>query len=218
LKKRDNRRVVSDVGTAGRPRKVDDDAAGRSESTQTRVSPVNNARVAGPAIPDCPDQDRDRSHRPPSGPRSVGDVMSGASPTVRPESSIKEIALAMAGSSANSVPVVDSSSRLIGVVTERDILFRACSGDKSIEDLRASDAMNPDATGLTSIHSLSTALSTMTRLHRLELPVVDADLRVVGMISVRDIARRGDPDVDLRAAIAASAGNPAEPPWDRQKI
>ncbi|MEP6651779.1 MAG: CBS domain-containing protein [Myxococcales bacterium] len=127
--------------------------------------------------------------------RSVRSVLS--------DSSIKDVAIVMTGDVTSLVPVVDASERLVGLVTERDIVIRACAGDKSIEDMRAADAMTAAPTVVGANQLLRDAVAAMTRLQVQRLPVVDDDFRVVGMISLGDIAKRADSGIDLRAALAA---------------
>ena len=69
--------------------------------------------------------------------------------------------------------------------------------------MRAADAMTRDPTGIGADQALPDVLSAMARLQLQRLPVVDDDFKVVGMISLGDIAARGEASVDLRAALAA---------------
>lgn len=133
----------------------------------------------------------------------ASDVMSRTVRSVKPDSSIKDVAIVMAGDATGLVPVVDSSEKLVGLITDRDIVMRACKGDKSIDDLRAADAMTRDPTGIAADQGLPDVVSAMARLQVQGLPVVDDDFKLVGMISLGDIATRGDAGVDLRAALAA---------------
>lgn len=134
---------------------------------------------------------------------TVGDVMTRSVRSVLSDSSIKDVAIVMTGDVTSLVPVVDASERLVGLVTERDIVIRACAGDKSIEDMRAADAMTAAPTVVGANQLLRDAVAAMTRLQVQRLPVVDDDFRVVGMISLGDIAKRADSGIDLRAALAA---------------
>lgn len=93
----------------------------------------------------------------------------------------------------------------MGLITERDIVIRACAGDKSIEDMRAADAMTPDPTAINAYQLLRDAVAAMTRLQVPRLPVVGDDFKVVGMISLRDIAKRGATGIDLPAVLAAAS-------------
>jgi CBS domain-containing protein len=133
---------------------------------------------------------------------TVADVMTKSVRAVSLETTIKEVALMMAGEAIGVVPVVDDDHRLVGLITDRDIVIRVCAGDKGVDDLRASDAMTPNPTGIRSTETITSALAVMARLQVHRLPVVDPGFRLIGMLSIGDIASRGDANADLRQALA----------------
>jgi CBS domain-containing protein len=132
----------------------------------------------------------------------VADVMTKSVRAVALETTIKEVALMMAGDAIGVVPVVDDDNVLVGLITDRDIVIRVCAGDKGVDDLRASDAMTPNPTGIRSSETITNALAVMARLQVHRLPVVDEGFRLIGMLSIGDIASRGDASADLREALA----------------
>lgn len=69
--------------------------------------------------------------------------------------------------------------------------------------MRAADAMTPDPTAIGANQLLRDAVAAMTRLQVQRLPVVGDEFKVVGMISLGDIAKRADTGIDLRAVLAA---------------
>jgi CBS domain-containing protein len=147
------------------------------------------------------DQDTEKTTDQGRGPSaSVAGVMMSSVPVARPESSIREIVLIMAGAGIDAVPVVDDENRLLGLVTQKTIAIRACAGDKSIEDIRARDAMSNDTTGISTADTISNALSLMVRRQASCLPVVDNDSRVVGMLGMAAIVSRGASRRDSRGA------------------
>jgi CBS domain-containing protein len=133
---------------------------------------------------------------------TVADVMTKSVRAVALETTIKEVALIMAGDAIGVVPVVDDDNLLVGLITDRDIVIRVCAGDKGVDDLRASDAMTPSPTGIRPSESITNALAVMSRLQVRRLPVVDEGFRLIGMLSIGDIASRGDARADLREALA----------------
>src|SRR2546423_14739538 len=54
----------------------------------------------------------------------VKDVMTTGVVTVRPDTSLKEVASILAGRRVSGVPVVDAEDNVLGVVSEADILFK----------------------------------------------------------------------------------------------
>ncbi|MES1205890.1 MAG: CBS domain-containing protein [Pseudomonadota bacterium] len=122
---------------------------------------------------------------------TVADVMTTHVSAAWQDSTVKELAVIMAGEAIGSIPVVDPDNRLLGLVTYRDIVIRACAGDRGIDDLRACDAMTPQPTGIGPSATISHALAEMGRLHVHRLPVVDGGAHLIGMVSLGDIATRG---------------------------
>jgi CBS domain-containing protein len=132
----------------------------------------------------------------------VAEAMTKQVRAVSPDTSIKKVALLMASEAIGAVPVIRSDNHLIGLVTDRDIVIRVCAGDKSVDDIRARDAMTTHPTGITAEESLSRALALMARLQVHRLPVVDDEFRLVGMLSIADIASKGGANAELREALA----------------
>jgi len=96
----------------------------------------------------------------------------------------------MAGEGLDAIPIVDDENRLLGLVTQKTIAIRACAGDKSIEDIRARDAMSSDTTRISTADTISNALGLMIHRQASCLPVVDGESRVVGMLGMADIVSR----------------------------
>ena len=89
--------------------------------------------------------------------------------------------------------VVTSRGRVVGIVTERDVLrvdaLGPVAGDAGSEpDARAGDVMTAPADCLTPDASPATALSTMRERGYRHMPVADGD-DLVGIVSLRDLAR-----------------------------
>ena len=89
-----------------------------------------------------------------------------------------------------ALPVVDRE-RLIGIVTERDIV-RAVADGARVELTPAADYMTPAPATIGPEADLEHAIAVMAALRVRHLPVVEAG-RLVGMVSLRDVldAERG---------------------------
>jgi IMP dehydrogenase len=91
----------------------------------------------------------------------------------------------MARFSISGVPIVEESGRLIGIVTNRDLLFET-DLDRTIGDVMTSDGLVTAPVG-TSLEDAEKIL----HQHRIEkLPVVDGDGVLQGLITVKDIFKR----------------------------
>lgn len=112
--------------------------------------------------------------------------------------------------SVSGVPVVDADGRLIGILTKRDLLFER-DMRRHVRDVMTTEGLVTAPVGTT----LEEAEAIMGR-HKIEkLPIVDADGRLRGLITVRDIVnRRQFPDASKdekgRLRVAAAIGTTAE--------
>jgi CBS-domain-containing membrane protein len=137
--------------------------------------------------------------------RTVSDVMTHQVATVRRDTSYKAIATLLAERDVSAVPVVDDAHRVVGVVSEGDLL-RKESGQPDPEGHTPSLWMSPsnrkrvraeNAGGLMSRTvftarpewSVAEAARMMDRHHIKRLPVVDETDRLVGIVSRSDLLR-----------------------------
>jgi CBS domain-containing protein len=96
------------------------------------------------------------------------------------------------------VPVVTSieERRVIAVVTDRDICMCAYTRGADLRSLRVSDAMSSVVHSCRIDDTLQAAEALMQIAQVRRLPVLDYDGRLVGVLSVADIARRARQSVD----------------------
>ena len=105
--------------------------------------------------------------------------------TLQPAATLREAAALMARFHISGVPVVDTSGKLVGIITNRDLQF-----ERELDRPLAA-AMTQE--GLVTA-PVGTTLDEAERIlgkHRIEkLPVVEADGTLVGLITVKDIHKR----------------------------
>nr|WP_305070919.1 CBS domain-containing protein [Myxococcus sp. AS-1-15] len=121
--------------------------------------------------------------------------------SVRRDSPLREVARIMKDEDCGVVPIVDEQGRLVGLVTDRDLALRAFAGGTSPEQLRAADVMTEDVEAVTLDESLHGLIDIMARRQIRRLPVIERDDRLVGIISLGDIAQRADADEELQHAL-----------------
>ncbi|MET0544954.1 MAG: CBS domain-containing protein, partial [Caulobacterales bacterium] len=83
--------------------------------------------------------------------------------------------------------------RLVGMITDRDIAMRAVA-EKRAPDTSVGDVMTRDVHYCFEEDDIETASEKMSALQVRRLPVLNRDTRLVGVISLGDIARSGDPE------------------------
>jgi CBS domain-containing protein len=120
----------------------------------------------------------------------VQDVMTADVSFVGPDNSILEIARKMRDGDIGSVPVVEND-RLVGMVTDRDVVVRAIAKGGDVRTKTARDAMSPGVLYCFSDESVETVLENMGGQQIRRLPVVNRDKRLVGVVSLGDLALSG---------------------------
>jgi IMP dehydrogenase len=105
--------------------------------------------------------------------------------TMRPDQKVHEALEAMSRYRISGLPVVDQQGRLVGILTNRDLRF-CTQREMPIRELMTSENLVTVPKGTT----LDQAKEHLHK-HRIEkLPVVDAQFRVVGLITVKDIQKQ----------------------------
>ena len=117
---------------------------------------------------------------------NVGDLMSKPVWTVEPESSLAEATTVMGERHIGSTLVLESG-RLVGILTERDVV-RAMSSAFDAPSRPVIEWMTKDPTTVGPDIPVKEALRIMVEGGFRHLPVVDSD-DVTGILSMRDIAR-----------------------------
>jgi CBS domain-containing protein len=89
------------------------------------------------------------------------------------------------------IPVVDNEGKLVGMITDRDICMAAYTQGKPLAEIAVSTAMAPRAYTCALTDSVGSAEKLMAAKQVRRLPVVDKQGRLVGLLSLHDIASRG---------------------------
>jgi CBS domain-containing protein len=119
--------------------------------------------------------------------RSVREAMTGNPRTATPSQSLTEAAQMMKSEDAGAIPVVDGG-RLVGIVTDRDIVIRAVAEGVDPRMLTVGDVASPHVVAITADQSLDDALALMEQYRVRRLPVIERDDEVVGILAQADVA------------------------------
>src|SRR5512138_1639146 len=106
----------------------------------------------------------------------IHQVMTPNVTVVSPTTAVAEIARKMRDEDIGATPVVDNE-RLIGVVTDRDIVVRVVASDLDVGSATASDAMSPKLLYCFDDQSVQEVLENMGANQVRRLPVVNRDKR-----------------------------------------
>ncbi len=163
---------------------------------------------------------RDASEGPHAGARTAGELMRADSPSVLATASLAEVVTAVASTRLNRAVVVDADQRVVGVVSDADVLRSVGAsaragvvgalmrlGGAAKGTTTAADVMHADAPVVTANTTLAEAAQAMVAHRRKVLPVVDADRRLLGVIDRADLLRAAS---DALAAMAQTASEDDE--------
>ena len=132
------------------------------------------------------DEDRDRAR---SRENRVHAWMSRNVATVHPFDSVEHAARLMADHDVGALPVAQGNGRLIGMITDRDLVVRLLARGRDPLRCRVEDAMTEDVYPVRMDEDVDRALDVMARHRVRRVPVVDDRERIVGMLSQADVAR-----------------------------
>lgn len=105
--------------------------------------------------------------------------------TIRPEHSVSEMATLVANKKIGAVVVCDAKGRILGVVSERDIVKAIADFGKSALDMPIRNIMTSPAVTCSPLESVKRVLEVMTERRIRHLPVVEND-NLVGIVSIGD--------------------------------
>jgi CBS domain-containing protein len=128
--------------------------------------------------------------------------------SVAPAASIAEVVKRLSDKRIGAVLVRDEAGRLLGILSERDIVHSlAANGPRTLE-MAASELMTRAVKTAAPSHTVAHAMSMMTAGRFRHLPVVDGD-QLVGMISIGDVVKarimQQEHEVDSLKAYVAGA-------------
>ena len=116
----------------------------------------------------------------------INDVMSPMVCLVEPGKSIREAARLMAENDVGALPVGEND-RLVGMITDRDIAIRAVAEGRGV-DTPVREVMSKEVLYCYDDEDLDHVARNMGGNKVRRLPVVDRNKRLVGIVSIGDLA------------------------------
>jgi CBS domain-containing protein len=89
------------------------------------------------------------------------------------------------------LPVIDPRGKLVGVVTDRDLLLATTGSRRSASNVSVREAMTADVVACSPNEDVTAALATMRSRGLRRLPVVDPNGHLIGVLSIDDLVRWG---------------------------
>ena len=116
----------------------------------------------------------------------IKEIMSRDVHTIEPDRTLRDAAMEMSKIGAGILPVSEAD-RLIGMITDRDIAIRGI-GYGLGPDARVADVMTRDVKYCFEDQDLEDVGDNMADIQVRRLPVVDREKRLVGIVSLGDLA------------------------------
>ena len=124
--------------------------------------------------------------------------------TIKRGKTVRDALAIMAEYHIGGIPVVDDEMKLVGIVTNRDLRFET-NQEKLIDDVMTSENLVTTTTAT----NLAEAAEILQQNKIEKLPVVDADGRLVGLITYKDITKAKDKPMackDSKGRLRVAAG------------
>jgi CBS domain-containing protein len=139
----------------------------------------------------------------------VSEVMTRGAECTHPDATVREAAVRMQSLDVGSLPVCEND-RLVGMVTDRDVTVRTTAAGADPNDARVRDAMTPGVHFCFDDQDVAEAAQLMKDNQVRRLPVLDRNKRMVGIVSLGDLAVETQDD-QLAGNTLEAVSEPAEP-------
>jgi len=136
--------------------------------------------------------------------------MTGDVRSMTPQQTLAEAARLMDELNVGVVPVCEGD-RLVGMVTDRDIVVRAIAHDLDPKQCKLADVMSGHVRTARPDDDVDEVLGEMANAQIRRMAVVDANDRLVGILSIGDIAAKSPEDEEDVALSLGDISSPAEP-------
>ena len=117
------------------------------------------------------------------------DVMNSRVTAATPRAVGRDLALQLLSGMYSGLPVIDDKGKVLGVVTEFDLL-NAIRNGRDLQTIKAEEIMTQPAVCAREDEDLDVVITKMTEKNIIRLPVVGEDGKLVGVIARADVLSR----------------------------
>ena len=123
---------------------------------------------------------------------NCSDVMTANPVCCLPTDAVSQAAREMRREDVGAVPVIndEQSRKLIGIVTDRDLAIKVVAESRDPNYTKVHDVMTTVIVACRASDDVSSATNAMEEYQLRRIPVLDADDRIVGIITQADVATR----------------------------
>ncbi len=137
---------------------------------------------------------------------NVKDIMSDKVITVSQDENLTVAARLLSRYNIGALPVCGKDGKLRGMVTDRDIVLRCVASEDDANSTKVSEIMTRKVISVGAEESVETATRLMADRQVRRLPV-EQNGRLVGMISIGDLAKIPDYSTEAAAALSDISAN-----------
>ena len=113
------------------------------------------------------------------------------------DNTVYDAAKLMNENHVGSIPVCDNDQKLVGIITDRDIVLRTIACDKDVKKTKVTDIMTTEVIRTSRDTEVSWVADIMAKNQIRRIPVVE-DEKLIGIISVGDLAKNTEvPDQEV---------------------
>ena len=121
----------------------------------------------------------------------IADAMHSQADWASADTPISEVAKMMQKDDVGAIPV-GKDDKLIGMITDRDIVLRVVSEGRDPAKISAEEVMTKGIVFCRTTETVEDAIHLMERKKIRRLPVIDDNKRLVGMLSLGDVSHSVD--------------------------
>jgi CBS domain-containing protein len=140
----------------------------------------------------------------------VSEVMTRGVECTRPDAPVREAAARMKDLDVGVLPVCGDNDRLVGMLTDRDVTVRATAEGSDPGATRVRDVMTPDVIYCFDDQDVAEAARLMKEHQVRRLVVLNRDKRLIGIVSLGDLAVETGDEV-LAGNTVEAVSQPAQP-------
>ncbi|HIW15989.1 MAG TPA: CBS domain-containing protein [Firmicutes bacterium] len=136
----------------------------------------------------------------------ISDIMTANVISISKDESVAAAARLLRRYNVGALPVTDRDMRLRGIVTDRDIATRCVAADADPKTTKVGEIMSRGIITASPGDTVGSAVRSMSSDQVRRLPVID-DGRVVGMVTLCDMARARSCEMEAAEALAEISTN-----------
>lgn len=145
--------------------------------------------------------------------KNLSDIMTTEVSCAYPETSIQDVSKLMVENHCGEIPIVESKSkkRIVGVLTDRDIVCRTLGVGKNPMTSFARDCMTSHVISVNKNTTIHDCIQLMRDNKIRRLPVVNENKELCGMVSLADLVGEGEmrETIDLLKKISSPSDSPS---------